>query len=75
MKKENPVILYPNSGIYYRPVFEKGCNNINIRLSKRIFSIKRGWDGGKLLQFKVDCINFTSQDCTFFTKKEILRYL
>lgn len=52
MKKENPVILYPNSGIDYRSVFEKGCNNINIRLSKRIFYIKGGGMGANCYSFK-----------------------
>lgn len=52
MKKENPAILYPNSGIYYRSVFEKGCNTINIRLSKRIFYIKGGGMGADCYSFK-----------------------
>lgn len=52
LKKENLVILYLNSGIYYRFVFEKGCNNINICLLKCIFFIKGGGMGVNCYSFK-----------------------
>lgn len=46
LKKENPVILNPNSGIYYRSVFEKGCNTIKF-VYQNAFSISKGVGWGQ----------------------------